>query len=248
MKAIILAGGLGTRLFPLTATCPKPMMLLNDEPVLTHVLRLLKYHGFAEVIMTVQYLANQIQDYFGDGSDLGMNIQYIIEESPLGTAGSVKNAQPHLDQESFLVISGDLITNINLTSVLRFHCAKRALATMALTRIANPRGYGVVVTDGTGRIQQFIEKPNHGAFISKAVNTGIYILEPTVLDCITAGTYCDFSYYLFPWLLHHNRSFFGCMVNGYWRDIGTIKNYHQAKKDMLAGKVDVLNQDIGRNS
>ncbi len=237
MKAIILAGGFGTRLHPLTLKCPKPMIPLANKPVLTHTLNLLKSHHFSEVVITVQYLAEQIQNYFGNGCSLGLTLRYAVEERPLGTAGSIKNAQPYLDTETFLVISGDIVTDIDLSRAIRFHRQKQALATVVLKRVANPHEYGVVVTDRSGRVRQYLEKPDRQVIISNTVNSGIYILEPEILDYMEPNQAYDFSYDIFPLIVAQNVPFFGYLADGYWRDIGTWQSYRQAMADVLAGKV-----------
>lgn len=237
MKAIVMAGGFGNRLHPLTRNCPKPMLPLINQPVLGHILDLLKQHHFSEVIITTYYLPEQIQDYFGDGRDRGMALQYSVEEFPLGTAGSVKNAQPYLDDESFLVISGDIVTDIDLSQVVQFHRKKDALATLALTHVAEPSEYGVVVTDHVGHIRQYLEKPSHRQVNSNCVNTGIYVLEPELLDDIKPNTVCDFSNDIFPQMVKRNEALFGYLAGGYWRDMGTMQSYRQCLVDMRAGKV-----------
>lgn len=237
MKAIILAGGFGTRLYPLTLECPKPMIPLANKPVLAHILNLLKSHRFSEVVITVQYLAEQIQNYFGNGCSLGLTLRYVVEERPLGTAGSIKNVQPYLDNETFLVISGDIVTDIDLSRAIRFHRQKQALATVVLKQVANPREYGVVVTERSGRVRQYLEKPEHQPAISNMVNSGIYILEPEILDYMEPNQAYDFSYDIFPLLVAQNAPFFGYLADGYWRDIGTMQSYRQAEADILAGKV-----------
>jgi mannose-1-phosphate guanylyltransferase/phosphomannomutase len=246
MKAVVMAGGSGSRLRPLTVGRPKPMIPLINKPVLAHILDLLKVHHVTEVIITVQYLADYIEDYFGDGSSVGMTIHYSVEESPLGTAGSVKNAQRFLD-DTFLVISGDAVTDIDLTEVLRYHREKGGLATLTLKSVPDPLEYGIVVTDDEGRITQFLEKPGWGQVISDTVNTGIYVLEPEVLDGLEANTPSDFSQELFPALLERGASLYGYVADGYWCDIGNIQAYMTATADALEGKVRHINmgQHIG---
>jgi mannose-1-phosphate guanylyltransferase/phosphomannomutase len=244
MKAVVLAGGLGSRLYPLTTEHPKPMLKpLGYHPVLAYILGLLKRHNFSEVVITVHYMADQIRNYFGDGSSFGMRIDYALETKPLGTAGGVKNVQPYLDHTPFLVISGDLITDIDLTYLLAFHRRKRALATLALTQVENPQGYGVVITDWEGRIKQFVEKPGSGLLISRLVNTGIYVLEPEILDMMEPERAYDFSCDLFPLLVRQNRPFYGSMADGYWCDMGTLETYEQAAIDMFLGKVNLATPD-----
>lgn len=244
MKAIIMAGGRGSRLHGLTVQYPKPMLPILNKPVLAHILNLLKYHCITEVVITVQYLAEQIWRYFGDGHTLGMVIHYAVEETPLGTAGSVKNAQPYLDNEPFLVISGDIITDINLTCARQFHQAKDALATLVLKRVSNPLGYGTVVADWEGRIQHYLEKPNYIEVISSTINTGIYILDPEVLNMMKPNQAYDFSYDIFPQLVYHDAPIFGYLADGYWGDMGTIQGYMKATADALMGKVKHIDRGV----
>ena len=236
MKAVVMAGGAGSRLRPLTMARPKPMVPMVNKPVMAHILDLLKRHGLTDVAITLQYMADVIQDYFGDGSALGMNLHYFIEDEPLGTAGSVKNAQEFLD-ETFVVISGDAVTDINLTSLIEFHKAKGALVTIALYKVPNPLEYGVVITDEEGRIAQFLEKPSWGEVISDQVNTGIYVIEPRALDYFEKGKPFDFSKDLFPMLLSNGEPMYGYVVSGYWCDVGNIQEYVRASFDFLEGKV-----------
>ncbi len=244
MKAVVMAGGEGSRLRPLTIGRPKPMVPVANKPVMAHILDLLKRHGITEVVVTLQYMADYIQDYFGDGSSLGMKINYSVEEVPLGTAGSVKNAQQYLD-ETFILISGDALTDFDLTSIINYHKAKKALATITLYSVPTPLEYGVVILDAEGRVRQFLEKPSWGEVISDTVNTGIYILEPQVLDYFQAGAIFDFSKDLFPILLERNDPMYGYVANGYWCDIGSIQEYARATADLLAGKVKT--EPIGRH-
>ncbi|UCC86164.1 MAG: mannose-1-phosphate guanyltransferase [Anaerolineales bacterium] len=236
MKAVVMAGGSGSRLRPLTVGRPKPMVPLVNKPVLAHILDLLKRHNFSEVVITVQYLADLIQDYFGDGSSVGLTIHYAVEEVPLGTAGSVKNAQRYLD-EPFLVISGDDVADIDLSDIFRFHREHRSLATLTLKSVTSPLEYGIVTTDGEGHITQFLEKPSWGQVISDTVNTGVYVLEPEVLDLLEPDAQYDFSQDVFPALLSKGAPLFGYVTDGYWCDIGNIQAYMKATTDVLEGKV-----------
>jgi len=238
MKAVVMAGGAGSRLRPLTMGRPKPMVPLVNKPVMAHILDLLKLHNLTRIAATLQYMANDIQDYFGDGSTFDVELTYFIEGEPLGTAGSVKNAQPFLD-EPFVVISGDAVTDIDLSALINFHREKGALVTIALYRVPNPLEYGVVITDDDGRIIQFLEKPGWAEVISDWVNTGIYVLEPEVLDYIPQGQPFDFSKDLFPMLLKKGAPLFGYKASGYWCDIGNIQEYVRASFDFLEGKVNL---------
>lgn len=246
MKAVVMAGGSGSRLRPITIERPKPMITIVNKPVLGHILDLLKRNGITDVVITVQYMASIIQDYFGDGSNLGMNITYFAEENPLGTAGGVKNVQSVLD-DTFLVISGDAITDFDLQKIIAFHREKQAKATLTLYRVPNPLEYGVIITDGDGYITQFLEKPSWGEVISDTVNTGLYVVEPDVLDMIPPGSAYDFSKQLFPNMLKRNLPLAGYVADGYWCDIGNIETLRQASSDVLEGKVKgiKLGRDVG---
>ncbi|HZS92699.1 MAG TPA: mannose-1-phosphate guanyltransferase [Chloroflexota bacterium] len=236
MKAVVMAGGEGSRLRPLTVGRPKPMVPIVNRPVMEHILLLLKRHGITEVVVTVQYLARMIQDYFGDGESLGMKLHYSVEDVPLGTAGSVKLAE-HLLAETFMVISGDALTDFDLTKIINYHHAAKSVATLTLTRVAEPLEYGVVITDPNGRIRRFQEKPSWSEVISDTINTGIYVLEPEVLQRCPVGQPFDFSHDLFPGLLADDRPMFGYIAEGYWTDVGTIGEYARASFDLLDGKV-----------
>jgi mannose-1-phosphate guanylyltransferase/phosphomannomutase len=248
MKAVVMAGGAGSRLRPLTTGRPKPMVPIVNKPCMAHILDLLKRHGITEAVVTVQYLSNVIQDYFGDGQGLGMNIYYSVEEIPLGTAGSVKKAQAYLD-ETFIVISGDAVTDFDLRRIIEFHRQKEALVTLTLYRVPNPLEYGVIITDEEGRIRQFLEKPSWGEVISDTVNTGIYVLEPQVLDYFEENVPFDFSKDLFPIVLERRDPLYGYVASGYWCDVGDIGEYMRASSEVLEGKVQVaeLGQHIGGN-
>jgi len=212
------------------------MVPIVNKPVMAHILDLLKRHCITDVIVTLQYMADVIQDNFGDGRSLGMNIQYTVEETPLGTAGSVKNAQEFLD-DTFLVISGDALTDFDLTEIIAQHRAKNAMATLTLYRVPNPLEFGVIVVDSEGRIQQFLEKPSWGEIISDTVNTGIYVLEPKVLDYFEPGVPFDFSKDLFPLMLERGDPLYGYVASGYWCDIGNLEEYMRASADLLEGRV-----------
>ena len=239
MKAVVMAGGEGTRLRPMTANQPKPLLPVVNRPIMEHVLRLLKRHGFDDTVVTVQFLATLIRNYFGDGEELGMNLRYVAEEVPLGTAGSVKNAEEHLRGEPFIVISGDALTDIDLTDMVRFHRENGAMVTIGLKRVANPLEFGIIIVDDDGRIQRFLEKPTWGQIFSDTVNTGIYIMEPEVLDHVAAGENVDWSSDVFPKLLEDGAPLYGYIAEGYWEDVGTHESYLRAQADVLSGKVDV---------
>lgn len=238
MKAIIMAGGEGSRLRPLTCDLPKPIVPVFNKPIMEHTIELLKSYNITEVGVTLQYLPQKIKDYFGNGSNWGVNIHYFTEDSPLGTAGSVKNADEFLD-ETFIVISGDALTDMNLKEAIEFHSKNKALATLILSKVEVPLEYGVVVTDKTGRITGFLEKPSWSEVFSDTVNTGTYILEPKALKYFEKGKKFDFSQDLFPMLLKDNQPMYGFVTNNYWCDIGDLKSYLQSHYDIFDSKVKI---------
>jgi mannose-1-phosphate guanylyltransferase/phosphomannomutase len=232
-----MAGGEGTRLRPMTSNQPKPMLPVVNRPIMEHVLRLLRQHGFDETVVTVQFLASLVRNYFGDGEEFGMRLQYATEETPLGTAGSVKNAADELRDEAFLVISGDALTDIDLAKLVAFHKGSGALVTVALTRVPDPLEFGIVIAGEDGRIQRFLEKPTWGQVFSDTVNTGIYVMEPEVLDEVPAGEAVDWSGEVFPRLLERGAPLFGWVADGYWEDVGTHESYLKAQADVLSRRV-----------
>lgn len=236
MKAVIMAGGEGTRLRPLTSNCPKPMLPLANRPMMEHIIGLLKRHGIDEIVVTVAFLANQIRTYFGDGSEFGVKMMYATEDQPLGTAGSVRNAMDVLD-ERFLVISGDVLTDIDLGAIIATHEEHKALATIGLVAVENPLEFGIVITRDDGSIERFLEKPTWGEVFSDTINTGIFVLEPEIFDFIPDGRPVDFSGEVFPALLEAGKPLYGAVGEGYWEDVGTLEAYVSAHKDVMDGKV-----------
>ena len=236
MKAVVMAGGEGTRLRPLTSNQPKPMVSIVGKPCMEHILELLKRHGFEDVIVTVAFLPQAIRSYFGSGESLGIEIGYSVEESPLGTAGSVRLAAGRLD-DTFLVISGDALCDVDLTRLVEFHREKKASVTIGLKSVDNPLEFGIVVTDEDDRVERFLEKPSWGQVFSDTINTGIYVLEPEVLRHVPTDRPFDFSKELFPLLLEMGRPMYGCVLDGYWQDIGNLDQYRQANFDALEEKV-----------
>jgi len=249
MKAVVMAGGEGSRLRPLTKDRPKPMVPMVNKPMISHILDLLKRHGITDVVMTTMYMADTIHDFFGDGSAWGMNIQYAVEEIPLGTAGSVKNAEALLGGDTFLVISGDALTDFDLSQLIAFHKEKQAKVTLTLYRVPTPLEYGVVITDDQNRITQFLEKPGWSEVISDQVNTGVYVIEPEVLDLIEPGQSVDWSNDVFPQFLTQPGSMYGFVADGYWTDVGNLNEYVRATGDLLSGRVNLepLGQRWGEN-
>ena len=239
VRAVVMAGGEGTRLRPLTSNQPKPMVPVCTKPCMEYIVELLQRHGIEETVVTLAFLPKSMRDYFGDGSALGLKMQYSVEQAPAGTAGSVKLAESNLRDETFLVISGDALTDFDLTAIVEFHRARGALATIALKRVENPLEFGVVVVDEEGRIQRFLEKPTWGQVFSDTVNTGIYVLEPEVFDHMPADCPYDFSQDLFPKLFEMGAPLYGYVAEGYWQDIGSLGQFLAANRDVLDGKVQV---------
>ena len=227
-----MAGGEGTRLRPLTSNQPKPMVPIVGKPCMEHILELLKEHGFDEVVVTVAFMPQAIRSYFGDGDAVGLEIEYSVEESPLGTAGSVRLASGVLD-EPFLVISGDALCDVDLSEIVRTHREKGAAVTIGLKSVDNPLEFGIVVTDEEGRIERFLEKPSWGQVFSDTINTGIYVLDPEVLNHVPSDRPYDFSKELFPLLLEMGRPLYGHVFDGYWQDVGDLDQYRQANFDAL---------------
>jgi len=237
MKAVILAGGEGVRIRPLSLGRPKPLLPLMGRPVAEHIIGKLKKHGITEIFVTLGYQAQAVRDALGTGELFGVRLHYVVEEEPLGTAGSVRRCLPELGGEDFLVIGGDCIFDLDLTAAMRRHRERRAEATLVLYRHPDPTQYGLAVTDRTGTIQRFVEKPSWGEVMTNTINTGIYILSPAAMARVPEGKACDFGRDLFPDLLREGRVLHGCILEGYWRDIGDCGAYLDCVCDALAGKV-----------
>jgi mannose-1-phosphate guanylyltransferase / phosphomannomutase len=243
MKAVVMAGGEGTRLRPLTSNQPKPMVPIVGKPCMEHIVDLLKRHGFEDIVVTLAFMPQAIRGYFGAGESHGVSIRYSVEESPMGTAGSVKLAEDALD-EPFLVISGDALCDIDLGALVRFHEEKGALVTIALVNVDNPLEFGIVVTDEDGRIERFLEKPSWGQVFTDTINTGIYVVDPEVLRHIPDDRPYDFSKELFPLLLEMGRPLYGYVTEGYWQDIGNLDQFRQANFDALEERVELQTPGI----
>ncbi|MFZ4855921.1 MAG: sugar phosphate nucleotidyltransferase [Desulfuromonadaceae bacterium] len=238
MKAVIMAGGFGTRIQPLTGSMPKPMIPLFNRPIMLHIVELLKKYDITELVMLLYHQPFYIKNFFRDGSDFGVRITYVTPIADMGTAGAVKAAEKYLDKR-FLVISGDLLTDFNLKKIVDFHDDRKAKATITLTSVKDPLQFGVVITDKEKRITQFLEKPGWGEVISDTINTGIYVLEPEVLSYIPEGENFDFSQDLFPLMLKNEDALFGFTAKGYWRDIGNTDSYREAYHDIFKGRVNL---------
>jgi mannose-1-phosphate guanylyltransferase/phosphomannomutase len=236
VKAVIMAGGFGTRLRPLTNHLPKPMIPMANRPIMEHIVALLKAHGLDDILTLLYFQPEIIERHFGDGAEFGVRMRHVSAAEDYGTAGAVKNAETFLD-DTFVIISGDVLTDIDLTEAVRFHKDRGALATIVLTRVENPLEYGVVITGDDGRITRFLEKPSWSEVFSDTINTGIYILEPRALDFVPAGREFDFARDLFPRLLAEGRAPYGYVAAGYWRDVGDLIEYRLAHQDILGGVV-----------
>src|SRR6185295_6487738 len=233
-----MAGGFGTRLRPLTVNIPKPMVPMVNKPMMEHIVRHLKENGFDDLLVMLYYQPEVIIRHFGDGAAYGVKIEYLRPPSDLGTAGCVKFAEKHL-KDTFLVISGDLLTDFNLKAALTAHRQKKAQATLVLTRSSNPLAFGVVIINEEGRIQRFLEKPSWGEVFSDTINTGIYLLEPSVLRDIPTDRDFDFSKNLFPSLLSAKAPLYGTIAEGYWKDVGDLLEYRLDHSDILDQRVKI---------
>lgn len=238
MKAIILLGGKGTRLLPLTITTPKPLVPLLNRPFITYQIELLKKYGIDEVIFSLGHLSKKIKDFLESRKDWGIPIKYVIEKEPLGTAGAVKNAESLLGREAFLVLNGDTLTSIDLASFISFSRKRKARASIALAVVDDPTPYGLVKINKGGDIEQFLEKPNWAeASGCKTINAGIYMFERDVLSYIPPRRNFSLERELFPILLQRGEKFLGYVTKEYWLDIGTLEKYKQVHKDILEKKI-----------
>jgi len=237
IPAVVMAGGEGTRLRPLTTSLPKPLLPVVNRPMLEHVLRLLARHGITDAVITVQFLASLVRSHTGDGSELGMRLTYVTEDGPLGTAGSVKNAEHEVGVGPFLVISGDAITDLDLTALVAHHRCTRSEVTICLARTANPVEFGGVVLDEAGRVLRLVEKPGWGQVVSDLVNTGIYVMESSVLAGLPSRTRLDWALDVLPALLASGARVSGYVSDDYWEDVGTLERYRSVHADALSGRV-----------
>lgn len=240
MKGVIMAGGFGTRLKPLTINTPKPMVPVGNRPMMEHIVELLRTHGVTDLISILYFQPEHITSHFGDGSAFGVRMQYVTADADYGTAGAVRNAYDLIGDERIIVISGDVLTDFDLSAAVREHEGRGAEATIALTSVENPLAFGIVILErASGRIARFLEKPTWGEVFSDTINTGIYILEPSALQRIPVKTNYDFSKDLFPRMLREKADLYGHVAHGYWRDIGNLDEYRRAHEDILAGAVKV---------
>ena len=238
LKAMIMAAGVGSRLMPMTIDIPKPMIPMANRPLMADTVQLLRDHSFTNIIANLHYHADCISSYFGNGQPYGVSLEYSREEELLGTAGGVKRCEWFLD-ECFVIVSGDALTDMNLTELVRAHKRHGALATIALKEVQDVENFGIVITDEKGLIQSFQEKPSAQEALSRVANTGIYVFEPEIFQYIPAGQFYDFGKQVFPQLVKMGAPFYGVIVEDYWCDVGNIATYRQAHADILEGKVRV---------
>ena len=237
MKAVILAGGEGTRLRPITYLNPKPMLPLVNRPFMENFVLWIKSHKIKDIIFSTGYLSENFKNYFGDGSRFGMNFTWVQEKEPLDTCGGVKNAEKYLDGNSFMVFNGDILSSIDLTKMIAFHKKKRADITISLTCVKDPSSYGLVPVDKESKVIQFIEKPEPGEAVTNLINAGIYIIEPYIMELVPEGKRYSFEKDLFPGVLDKGYSVFGYISDAYWLDVGTPQKYLMAHRDVLCKKI-----------
>lgn len=239
MKAVIMAGGMGTRLKAITGDKPKPMVPLLGKPLMEHILSLLLSQGYDDICAAVRYRAGDIMAHFGDGSRFGVQLQYRVEQEPLGTAGGVKNCRDFYGNEDFLVISGDAACDFDLAALMAEHKRRGAAVTLALYRHPEPLSYGLAVTDGENHIRGFVEKPDWSRVVTDLVNTGIYIVSPKAMELVPEGKEFDFARDLFPLLLSRGETLLGLPMEGYWCDVGSPLSYYRCCVDALEGRLKI---------
>ncbi len=235
MKAVILVGGEATRLLPLTCNTPKAMVPVLNIPFIEHVIRYLSKHQIKDIILAQGYLAQPIEDYLGDGSQLGVKLNYVVEDTPLGTAGAVKNAERYLD-ETFLMLNGDIFTDLDITAMIKHHLERKAKATIALTPVDDPTSYGLVETEAEGKVTRFLEKPNWSQVTTNMINAGTYVLEAEVLTQIPLQTKVSIEREVFPLLLEQGKPVYAYPSSAYWIDMGTPGKYLRLHRDLLSGE------------
>ncbi|MBU6427607.1 MAG: NDP-sugar synthase [Cyanobacteria bacterium REEB65] len=241
MKAILIAGGEGTRLRPLTFRTPKPLLPLCGKPIIAYQIDLCRSHGIRDIVINLHYLADSLEEYLGDGSRLGVRLEYSREREPLGTAGAVKLAEPYFDGDAMLVFNGDVLTDLNLSRLLDFHRANDAIATLTTTEVADPTPFGLIVSDDRGRIIRFLEKPSREEAQQYGerfyINAGTYVLQPEVFSKIPAERSWSFERQVFPGLLEDGQRLFAFAGKTYWRDVGSPASYLAAHRDLLSGAI-----------
>ncbi len=239
MKAMILAAGVGSRLDPLTRNIPKPMVPIVNKPVMEHIVEMLARNGIREIMVNLHYLGDQIREYFGDGAKWGVEVHYSPEEQLWGDAGSVKRCEDFFDEDTFVVVGGDDLADIDLQRLLRFHTDKKALATIALSLVDDPSEYGIALLNDRGRISRFLEKPRGEVIFSNSANTGVYVFDRHALELIPKGVRYGFGNNLFPMLLEQRTRFYGYLTSSYWKDVGNLRQYQEAHRDALSGRVSI---------
>lgn len=237
MKAVVMAGGFGTRIQPLTHSVPKPMLPIMNRPMMEHTIVSLRDLGITEFIVLLYFKPDIIKEYFKDGSEWGISITYVVPDDDYGTAGAVKRAQEHIGDENFIIISGDLVTDFDFQKIFDYHAEKKSKLTITLTSVDNPLEFGVVIANEEGRIEKFLEKPSWGEVFSDTINTGIYIIEPEILDFIPKNENFDFAKDLFPLLMREGIELMAGHAEGYWRDVGNPESYRDVYEDILSGKI-----------
>lgn len=237
MKAVVMAGGFGTRIQPLTHSIPKPMLPIMNRPMMEHTIVSLRDVGITEFIVLLYFKPDIIRDYFKDGSELGISITYVLPDDDYGTAGAVKKAQELIGDENFIIISGDLVTDFDFRHIFDTHQKQNSKLTITLTSVENPLEFGVVIANEEGKIEKFLEKPSWGEVFSDTINTGIYIIEPDILDYIPKNENFDFAKDLFPLLMRQGIELNACFAEGYWRDVGNPESYRDVYEDILSGKI-----------
>ena len=239
MKAMILAAGVGSRLDPLTRNLPKPLVPIVNKPVMEHIIEMLARNGFKDIMVNLYYLGDQIRDYFGAGKKWGVNIRYSPEDQLWGDAGSVKRCEGFFDDDTFVVVGGDDLSDIDLARLLRFHREKKALATISLSLVDDPSEYGIALLNDRGRITRFLEKPKGEVIFSNSANTGVYVFDRRVLELIPKGVEYGFGNSLFPLLLEQKTRFYGYLTSSYWKDVGNLRQYQEAHHDALTGRLEI---------
>lgn len=239
MKAVVMAGGFGTRIQPLTNSLPKPMLPIINKPMMEHTMMSLKDLGITEFIVLLYFKPETIKAYFKDGSDFGIKITYVVPDDDYGTAGAVKLAQEHIGDDNFIIISGDLVTDFDFQKIFDYHKEKESKLTITLTSVDNPLEFGVVIANEDGKIEKFLEKPSWGEVFSDTINTGIYIIEPEILDYIPKNENFDFAKDLFPRLMREGIDLMAGHAEGYWRDVGNPDSYREVYEDIFSGKIDL---------
>jgi len=232
MKALILIGGIGTRLRPLTCSTPKPLLPIVNKPFLEYQFELLKKHGITDIILCISYLSNAFEEYFGTGKKWGVKIHYVHEKEPLGTGGAIRNAN-HIVDDNLLVLNGDILTDIDLKEFMHYHLANKACVTIALTRVKDPTAFGLIELNKSGKINRFLEKPSWDEVTCNTINAGIYMLSKEAINQIPEGINYSVERGLFPTLLAKNKRVFGYSKAYYWMDIGAIDKYLQAHADVM---------------